>query len=132
MAYLSSMSCGTAPPDCLLPSIAEMASERLSKHQSLTLGVRALCSAHTVPLSHRGRQPTKQATIHQLLTLHPWVRHALRGPSTPGPLTAQFIITPLFYLTSTEQAERAPALDRFLINKLLCFTWFKFKLLFGF
>lgn len=109
-----------------------MPSERLSKHQSLTLRVRALCSAHTVPLSHHGRQPTKWATIHQLLTLHPWVRCALEGLPNPRPPTAHFIITPLLYLTGTEQAKSALALDRFLINKLLCFTWFKFKLLFGF
>lgn len=109
-----------------------MPSERLSKHQSFTLRVRALCSAHTVPLSHSGRQPTKWGTIDQLLTLHPWVRCALWALSNPGPLTAHFIIAPLFYLTGTEQAKSALALDRFLINKLLCFTWFKFKLLFGF
>lgn len=57
-AYLSLTSWGAAPPGCLLPSTAGMPSKRLTKDQSLTLGARALCSAHTAPLSHRGRQPT--------------------------------------------------------------------------
>lgn len=116
-----------APPQCCRNALRV-----LPKLRSLTPGVRALCSPHIAPLSCHGEQPQKWATIHQLFTLHPRKRSALRGPSAPGPLTAHFVMAPLFYLTSTDQTKCALALDMFLINKLLCFTWFKFKLLFGF
>lgn len=88
-------------------------------------------SGHSLIFSHHDEQPTNGPPFTSSLPCALGMEKPF-GDSALKLLTAHFIIALNFHLMSTDQTQYAVAPDRFLLNKLLCFTWFKVKLLFGF